>query len=327
MFTSKVLIKKAKNQNKTIVFPEAGFSDRTMSAVKHIVKKNIANVILIADESALVLQYKKLKNVKIINPKTSSLTSEFAEKIYLLRKEKGVSKEDAEELALDPFYFATMLVREGYADGMIGGAEVSTARNLKPALQLIKADEEYGFVSSVMMFYGKNDVTKNQPFLLADCGLNENPTAEQLSIIAKQSVDFSNALLNQEPRVAFLSYSSHGSAKSDMVEKVSLATKDFKEKYPAIVADGEVQFDSAMIPSVAKTKLKDSYLIKQNANVLILPDLNSANICYKAISYFGKLKAVGPVVLGLKKPINDLSRGATVKDIIDLTAITVLQCK
>lgn len=327
MFSEKNLIEKAKKLNKTIVFPEAGFSDRIIEAVKIITKQKIAKVVLIADESALVLQYKKLNNVTIINPKTSSLRDEFAKKIFEKRQHKGVTEEKAQELAVDPFYFATMLVNEGYADGMVGGAEVSTGRNLKPGLELVKAKPEEKLVSTAMLMYGKNKVTGNQPFILADCGLNENPSAEQLAIIAKQCTKLNEELVGLMPRVAFLSYSTKGSAKSESVTKVADAFNQFKTIEPYTFSEGEVQFDSAMIPRVAKIKIPTSKLTEQNANILVFPDLNSANICYKAISYFGNLKAIGPIAMGFNRPINDLSRGATLDDIVVLTAVTVLQCE
>ena len=328
MFNVNKLIKLASKKNKTIVFPEAGFSDRIIEAANIIRKKNIANLILIGDESALVLKYKKkIKNFKIINPKTSSLTQEFAEKIYNLRKDKGISVSEASELAVDPFYFATMMVREGYADGMVGGAEVSTARNLKPALRLIKTKDGSDIVSSAMLMYGKNKVTKGLPLILGDCGLNVNPSSENLCTIAKDCVDLSNKLLSQTPKLAFLSFSTKGSAKSQEVEKVTKAVELFKKSYPYVLADGEMQLDSALIPSVAKIKAPNSSFAKDSANILIFPNLDSGNMCYKAISYFGGLRAIGPICIGLNKPVNDLSRGATVEDIVVLTAVTVLQCE
>lgn len=327
MFNEKKLLKLASKKGKTIVFPEAGFSDRIIEACNIISKKKIANLILIGDESALVLKYKNIKKFKIVNPKTSSLAKEFAEKIYELRKEKGVSLEEAHILAIDPFYFSTMMVREGYADGMVGGAEVSTARNLKPALQLIKTKEDSEIVSTAMIMYGKNPVTQNQPFILADCGLNVNPTSSQLCTIAKDCVELNNKLLKQTSKVAFLSYSTKGSAKGEDVEKVVSALDMFQKQNPYILADGEMQLDSAMIPRVTRVKAPNSKFSEGNANILIFPDLNSGNICYKAISYFAKINAIGPICIGLNKPINDLSRGATVKDIVVLTAITALQCE
>lgn len=317
------LIQKAKSQTKTIVFPEAGFSDRIVKAVKKIEKKGIAKVVLIGDESSLVLQDKALKNFYIVNPKTFEYKEDFAEALYLLRKEKGITKEQAQELMLDPFYFSAMYVRMGYADGMVGGAEVSTAKMLKPALQLLRNNDD--FVNSFFVMCGKNKMT-DDVFFLADCGLIEQPTTEQLAVIAERAVCQSNILTNNEPRVAFLSYSTLGSAKSESTQKMRTAYELFAEKNPTTKAIGEIQLDAALIESVAKTKLKQTEFVG-SSNILIFPDINSANICYKAISYFGGLYALGPITTGLTKPANDLSRGATVDDIVYVTALTVLQCK
>lgn len=317
------LLKKAKNNPKTIVFPEAGFSDRIVKAVKKIQKKGVAKVVLIGDESSLVLQDKALKNFNIVNPKTCEYKNAFAEELYNLRKEKGMTKEQAEELVLDPFYFSAMYVRMGYADGMVGGAEVSTAKMLKPALQLLRNSDD--FVNSFFVMCGKNKMT-DDVFFLADCGLIEQPTAEQLSVIAERAVNQSNILTDNEAKVAFLSYSTLGSAKSESTQKMRTAYELFAEKNPNTKAIGEIQLDAALIESVAKTKLKQMEF-PGSANILIYPDINAANICYKAISYFGGLYALGPITTGLTKPANDLSRGATVDDIVYVTALTVLQCQ
>ena len=317
------LLKKAKDNPKTIVFPEAGFSDRIVKAVKKIEKKGVAKVVLIGDESALVLQDKALKNFTIVNPKTCEYKDAFVQELYELRKEKGMTKEQAEELMLDPFYFSAMFVRLGYADGMVGGAEVSTAKMLKPALQLLRKNDD--FVNSFFVMCGKNKMT-DDVFFLADCGLIEQPTAEQLAVIAERAVTQSNILTDNEPKVAFLSYSTLGSAKSESTQKMRTAYELFAEKNPNTKAIGEIQLDAALIESVAKTKLKQMEF-PGSANILIYPDINSANICYKAISYFGGLYALGPITTGLTKPANDLSRGATVDDIVYVTALTVLQCQ
>lgn len=324
MNVEKLLITKAKEKFKTIVYPEADFSPRIIEATKIVAKNKIANVILIGDESSLVLKYGKLDNMQVINPKTSELTNVLAEKFYELRKNKGISLEEANEKMLDPFYFSTMLVQAGYADGMVGGAEVSTARNLKPALEVIKGKS--GLVSSCFMFYGKNKFMKNRPFFLADAGLVENPTSEGLAEIASQTVKSANDFIGLNPKLAFLSYSSKGSAKGESIDKVRIACEIFKSKNPNILADGELQLDASLVPEVAKRKAPNSE-IKGEANILLVPDINAGNIVYKAIQYFGGLNAIGPITQGFNKPINDLSRGCNVKDIIILTAITAIQCE
>ena len=324
MNIEKQLTKLAKMKNKTIVFPEAGFSDRIIEAVRYISAKKIAKVILIADESALALRFKKL-DVTIINPKTSELTESFGEKLFEIRKEKGLTLERAKSLILDPFYFATMLVYEGYADGMVAGAEVPTAKTLRPAFQIIKAKNNVA--SSSMFFYGKHKLVK-LPNILSDPAVVPIPSSEVLAEIAKQTCDTFNQFFNGEiePKVAFLSYSTKGSAEGELVDKVRNASQIFKEKYPTIMSSGEMQIDAALIPDVAKKKCPNCE-VGGNANVLVVPNLDAGNIIYKTMQYFGSLHAIGPIMQGLNKPVNGLSRGCTVHDIIVLTMITAIQCE
>jgi len=324
MFKMKNLLKEASRRQRTIVYPEAGFSDRIIEAVKKLKKEKIVNPILIGDESSLIVRHKELSGFSIINPKTSSLREKFVKKLMQKRKDKGITQEEAEELVLDPYYFATLLVDEGIADGMVGGAECSTARNIKPALQLIKAEKKGGIVSSFFFMYGKNKFLNGKSLLIADCAVMENPTAEQLVEIANQSVDSARLFQIDEPRLAFLSYSTKGSAKSETAEKMKKANELFKR--PAVVSDGELQFDAAMVPRVAQNKDPNGKL-GGNSNVLIFPNIDSGNICYKAMQYVGGLNAIGPILQGLKKPVNDLSRGCTVQDIIEISAVTALQAK
>lgn len=314
----------AKKKYKTIVFPEAGFSDRIIKAVKIISKKKLAKVLLIADESALALRFKKL-NVTIINPKTSELTKSLQERLYELRKDKGLTKEKAQQLIVDPFYFGAMLVKEGYADGMVSGAEVPTATTLRPSFQIIRSKKS--IASSAMFFYGKHKRIK-LPIILSDPAVVPNPTCEELVEIAKQTCETFETLYagNVKSKVAFLSYSTKGSANGELVDKVRSASEMFKEKYPEIESCGEMQIDAALIPQVALKKCPDCS-VGGNANVLIVPNLDAGNILYKTIQYFGSLNAIGPILQGLNKPVNDLSRGATVHDIVVLTMITAIQCE
>ena len=318
----KDLYKKARRLEKTIVFPEAGYSDRTISAIKYISKKKIAKPLLIGDESALAIKDKDLINFHIVNPKTFPKAKDLAKKMYTLRKDKGMTLEEAEKLILDPYYFGTMLVLEGYADGMVCGAEVPTPRAIRPALQLVKAKKKGALVSSCFLIYGKNDFLKDKALIVADAGLIPNPTAEELVQIAHDSVGTFYTLGLNNPRLAFLSYSTKGGSEGESVTKMRNAYEKFKSS--GVVCDGELQFDSAMCPEVAEKKCPQSAL-KGDANILIYPDLNSGNICYKTMQYVGGLHAIGPILQGLKKPINDLSRGASVEDIITMTAITALQ--
>lgn len=318
----KNLYKKAKELQKTIVFPEAAFSTRTIDAIKIIQKKKIAKPILIGDESALVLKDKSLIDFQIINPKTFQNRQEIIDVLYEKRKDKGVTKEDAENIAMDPYYFSTLLVELGYADGMVAGAEASTANTVRPALQIIKSKKKGGVVSSCFIMFGKNKFLKDKWLVIADCGVLVHPNDEQLYEIACQSVDTYRSLGLSNPKVAFLSFSTKGSANDESIDTVRKAYEKFKKT--GIVCDGELQFDAAMVENVSRHKSPDSE-IAGDANILIFPDLNSGNICYKAMQYIGGLKAIGPVLQGLKKPVNDLSRGCSIEDIVTLTAVTVLQ--
>ena len=316
------IYKKAKMLQKSIVFPEAGFSDRTLEAVKYIRKKGIAKPILVGDESALVLRDKSLAQFEIINPITFASRDELVKCLHSKRKEKGLSYEEADELAKDPYYFGTLLVECGYADGMVAGAEASTANTVRPALQIVKAKKKGGVVSSCFIMYGKNNFLGDKCLILADCGVIKNPNEDELYQIAYQSVETYKSLGFNDPKVAFLSYSTKGSADDEKLQGIKNAYNKFKKT--GIVCDGEIQFDAAMVKRVQEQKCPDSPL-NGDANILIFPDLNSGNICYKAMQYMGGVNAIGPTLQGLKKPINDLSRGCTVQDIITMTAVTVLQ--
>ena len=320
----KHLYKKAKELGKNIVFPEAGFSDRTIEAIKIIKKKGIAHPILLGDESAIVLRDKSLIDYQIINPKTFQNRDELVKTLLEKRKEKGMTKEEAERLVDDPYYFGTLLVERGYADGMVAGAEASTATTIRPALQIIKAKRKTGIVSSCFIMPGTNKFLNGKWLVLADCGLNINPNEDELYQIACQSTDTYRSLGLANPKLAFLSFSSKGSGKDEGLNKIRVACAKFKKT--GTVCDGELQFDAAMVEKVAKIKCPDSSL-KGDANILVFPDLNSGNICYKAMQYMGGVQAIGPILQGLKKPVNDLSRGCTVEDIVSVTAITALQCQ
>lgn len=325
MFEIKNLIKKAKSKQKTIVFPEVSFSDRTVEAVKILQKKKIVKVLLVGDASALILRDKIFEKFDIVNPVTFPERDKLVKTLYEKRKEKGMTLEQADELEKDPYYFATLLVECGYADGMVAGAEGSTANTVRPALQIIKAKNKKDPVSSCFLMFGKNKFLKDKPLILADCAVLEKPDADILAVIASQSVKTARAF-GITPRVSFLSYSSKGSAKSEEIDKVREAYEKFKKKEKDVVCDGELQFDASMVKSVAEHKAPKSPL-KGDANILIFPDIQAGNICYKAIQYIGGLNAIGPILQGLKKPVNDLSRGCTVQDIVLVSAVTALQCE
>ena len=325
MFKIKDLIKEAQKRQKTIVFPEVSFSDRTLEAVKILQNKKICKVLLVGDASALILRDKSLEKFEIVNPVTFPDRKKLVKALYEKRKEKGMTMEQADEIEKDPYYFATLLVECGYADGMVAGAEASTATTVKPALQIIKSKNKKP-VSSCFLVYGKNKFLNGKALILSDCGVIEKPDADTLCAIAEASVKSAQQFKIGTPKVAFLSYSSKGSAKSEDVTKVREAFEKFQKKEKDIVSDGELQFDAAMVPRVAENKAPESPL-KGDANVLIFPDINAGNICYKAIQYIGGLSAIGPILQNLKKPVNDLSRGCSVDDIVVLSAITALQCE
>lgn len=325
MFKIDKLVDLAKKKQKTIVFPEVSFSDRTVEAVKYLQKKKIVKVLLVGDASALILRDKIFEHFDIVNPVTFPNREKLVKTLYEKRKEKGLTLEEADELEKDPYYFATLLVECGYADGMVAGAEASTATTVRPALQIIKAKNKKDPVSSFFLMYGKNKFLKNEAVILSDCGVLENPDADTLAVIASQSVK-SAEQFGLTPRVAFLSYSTKGSAKNANVDKVRQAYEKFKKKNKNVVCDGELQFDAAMVPRVAEHKCPDSPL-KGDSNVLIFPNIEAGNICYKMMQYVGGLNAVGPILQGLKKPVNDLSRGCSVNDIIMASVITALQCE
>ena len=327
MFNVKTLIKKAKKEQKTIVFPEASFSERTQKAVEYLLKKKIAKVILLGDPETFKSFPCNLHGATVINPKSSDLRQEFVAKLYELRQHKGMTMEVAEKLIDDNMYFATMLVYFGYADGYVAGAESPTDSVLRPALQIIKTREGISTASSCFMMVGtgKLHFGENNVLFTADCALNVSPNAQQLCDIALSTAETARSLTGIEPRIAMLSYSSFGSAKDDeTILKSREAISLVKAQNPSIKIDGEMQLDCAIIKEVAKVKAGKSD-VAGKANILIYPDLNSGNIGYKSIQRFGSLRAVGVIMQGLNKPVNDLSRGCDVMDIVLMGAITAIQ--
>lgn len=324
MNIEKLLIFSARQKQKTIIFPEASFSDRIVKAGIKIAKMGLAKVVFVGDESSLSLQIKKkhLNKVEILNPKTYERIDELALYVYEKRKHKGMTEDEAKNLVLDPIYFATTLTALGVVDGMICGAEVPTANTLRPALQIIETKE--GLCSSYFLFLGKNKVT-DRVFMMGDCGVVENPTYEQQTAIAELMLEENKKFNLFEPRFAFLSYSTLGSAFSDSTDKVAKAYELFASRNPQVKAVGEVQFDASVNKRVASVKMPGRDMSKPS-NIFVMPNIDAGNICYKAIQYFGSIKAIGPITMGLNKPVNDLSRGCTIKDIVLLTAITVIQC-
>ena len=321
---------KAKQDVKTIILPESE-DMRVLEGASKALKEKYANIILIGDEAEVIKKAGQnnidLTGAQIINPKTSEKYEEYANTFYELRKAKGMTIEQAKELLLEPIYFGMMMMKQGDADGLVSGACHSTANTLRPALQILKTAPGTKLVSAFFLMevpnceYGENGV-----FVFGDCGLVENPSSDDLSEIAISSSKSFHQLTGKESKVAMLSYSTYGSAHSDLTEKVVEATKLLKEKEPNLACDGELQLDAALVPEVASSKAPGSD-VAGKANTLIFPDLNAGNIGYKLVQRLAKANAYGPLCQGIAKPVNDLSRGCNSDDIAGVIAITCVQAQ
>ncbi|MCI8617969.1 MAG: phosphate acetyltransferase [Clostridia bacterium] len=321
---------RARKEIKTIVLPEAE-DIRTLKAAEMTLKEKYANIILIGNKEEVLKKAEKnninIKEAQIVEPKTNQNYEKYSNLLYELRKAKGMTIEKAKELVLDPVYFGMLMVKdeETKADGLVSGAIHSTADTLRPALQILKTAPDTKLVSAFFIMVVPNcEYGSNGTFIFGDAGLNANPNPEELSEIAISSSKSFEQLVGQEPKVAMLSYSTYGSAKSELTEKVIEATRLVKEKIPELKVDGELQLDAAIIPEVATSKAPGSD-IAGKANVLIFPDLNAGNIGYKLVQRLAKAEAYGPLCQGISKPVNDLSRGCNYKDIAGVIAITAVQ--
>ena len=304
---------------------------RVLEGASKALKEKYANIILIGDEAEVIKKAEQnnidLTGSQIINPKTSEKYEEYANTFYELRKAKGMTIEQAKELLLEPIYFGMMMMKQGDADGLVSGACHSTANTLRPALQILKTAPGTKLVSAFFLMevpnceYGENGV-----FVFGDCGLVENPSSDDLSEIAISSSKSFHQLTGKESKVAMLSYSTYGSAHSDLTEKVVEATKLLKEKEPNLACDGELQLDAALVPEVASSKAPGSD-VAGKSNTLIFPDLNAGNIGYKLVQRLAKANAYGPLCQGIAKPVNDLSRGCNSDDIAGVIAITCVQAQ
>ena len=320
--------KKARTDMKTIVLPEAE-DKRVLEAASKVEKEAFAKIILIGNiEKTKELAKENnidIANIEIIDPEKSEKYAEYVQAFYELRKAKGITEEDAKEIVKNPVYFGMMMVKREDADGLVSGAAHSTSDTLRPALQILKTAPGTKLVSAFFLMnvpnceYGENGI-----FVFADSGLNENPDSDKLAEIAASSAKSFEQLVGKEAKVGMLSYSTYGSAKSELTEKVIEATKLLKERYPDIKADGELQLDAAIIPEIAKSKAPGSE-VAGHCNTLVFPNLDAGNIGYKLVQRLAKAEAYGPLCQGIAKPVNDLSRGCSSEDIVGVVAITAVQ--
>ena len=312
----------AKSNKKTIVLPE-GEDPRTIEAAKKIVEEDLANLVILGDPSTI-----DVPGVTVIDPRTAEKKQAYAEKFAELRAKKGVTLPEALEQMNDATYFGTMMVKMGDADGLVSGACHSTANTLRPALQILKTAPGTKLVSAFFIMCTKSpEFGADGTLLFADCGLNINPNADELSEIALASAESWKAFMpGVEPKVAMLSFSTMGSAKGDVPTKVQEAVKLANEKNPELALDGDLQLDAALVQSVADLKAPNS-TVAGNANILVFPDLEAGNIGYKLVQRFGGAEAYGPVLQGIAKPVNDLSRGCSADDIVGVVAITAVQAQ
>lgn len=318
---------RAKSNKKTIVLPES-MDERVIEAASIVLKEDLANIIIIGSENDIKNNNFDISGATIIDPKTSELTEDLINKFVELRKNKGMTYEEAKKLLLEDYmYYACMLVKDGKADGVVSGACHSTSNTLRPALQIVKTAPGYDLVSAFFLMVVPNcNYGENGTFIFADSGLEQNPDSEKLACIAASSAKSFKLLVQKEPIVAMLSHSTMGSAKHADVDKVVEAVRIAKEKYGEFKIDGELQLDAAIVPEVASSKAPNSE-VAGKANVLVFPDLDAGNIGYKLVQRLAKAEAYGPITQGIAAPINDLSRGCSADDIVGVVAITAVQAQ
>ena len=326
-----IIKEKAKSDRKTIVLPETN-DKRTLIAASHILEEKIANIIMVGNREKIMdgagwLEV-DLDGAVVVDPEDCEKFDEYANLLYETRKNKGMTLEKAQEvLKKDYLTFGVIMVKANDADGMVAGACHATADTLRPALQILKTAPGVKLVSGFFILDVPNcEYGENGTFLFADCGLNQDPTPEELAAIAESSARSFKSLVGAKPIIAMLSHSTKGSAKHALVDKVVEATRIAKEQYPNLCIDGELQADAAIVPSVAKSKAPGSE-VAGKANVLVFPNLDCGNISYKLVQRLGKAEAYGPMLQGIAQPVNDLSRGCSWQDIVGVVALTAVQAQ
>lgn len=323
------IMERAKSNLQRIVLPE-GDEPRTLEAANIVLKEKLAKLILIGDPAVINKMaeekgYTHISEAMIVNPETDPKMPVYANLLYELRKNKGMTQEEAEKMAKNPLYLGCLMIKNGDADGELAGARNTTGNTLRPAFQIIKTKPGVSIVSgALLMFTPAKHLGENGLLVFADCAVNPCPTAPELAQIAVCTAETARTVAGIEPRIAMLSFSTKGSAKHELVDKVAEATRLAKEMAPDLMLDGELQADASLIPSIGESKAPGSK-VAGHANVLVFPDLQAGNIGYKLVERFSGAQAIGPILQGIAAPVNDLSRGCCVDDIVKMVAVTANQ--
>lgn len=323
------MLKRAQANPQRIVLPE-GDEPRTLEAANIILRDKVAKLILIGDPDKIKGMahdkgYEYISQAEILDPKTDSRMESYAQLLYELRKKKGMTEEEARIKAQDPLYLGCLMIKNGDADGELAGARGTTADTIRPAFQILKTKPGVGIVSGAfLMFTPAHQLGEGGFLVFADCAVNPCPNAQELAQIAISTAETARTLAGIEPRVAMLSFSTKGSAKHELIDKVTEATRLAHESDPNLALDGELQADAALVETVGRLKAPNSP-VAGKANVLVFPDLQAGNIGYKLVERFSGANAIGPILQGIAAPVNDLSRGCKVDDIVQMIIITANQ--